>query len=88
MELNDINECLNKTICPGNSQCNNVLGSYSCRCNSGYYDPNSSINSQNPACILIPTTTAMITTTTSISKTTAIGSTSTTSAPRKIFIPF
>lgn len=32
----DVNECLNKTICPSNSQCSNSDGTYSCVCSSGY----------------------------------------------------
>ena len=71
----DINECVNSTICPANSQCYNSLGTYSCRCNQDYKEQNSSISSQNPNCILIPTTTTTTTTTTTVS-TISTGSTS------------
>lgn len=33
----DINECLNETICTDNSKCTNKNGSYECICNNGFY---------------------------------------------------
>ncbi|XP_060798506.1 adhesion G protein-coupled receptor E1 isoform X2 [Neoarius graeffei] len=37
----DINECsMNKTICGSNANCNNIPGSYSCTCHSGFVASN------------------------------------------------
>ncbi|XP_053386927.1 uncharacterized protein LOC123542089 isoform X2 [Mercenaria mercenaria] len=32
----DINECVNGTVCPDNSSCNNINGSFVCVCNEGF----------------------------------------------------
>ena len=33
----DINECEKQDVCPGNSQCINTNGSYTCVCDEGYF---------------------------------------------------
>lgn len=39
-KCNDINECLNETICGMNSYCNNNDGNYECICNDGFEKTN------------------------------------------------
>ena len=35
--LLDVNECsLNKNVCHAHGECNNTIGSFQCRCQSGY----------------------------------------------------
>ena len=33
----DKNECLEESVCPGDSQCINTDGSYTCSCEKGYH---------------------------------------------------
>ena len=35
--LDDIDECLQESICPAGTRCINTFGSYTCTCDAGYF---------------------------------------------------
>ncbi|XP_045156001.1 adhesion G protein-coupled receptor E1 [Echinops telfairi] len=41
LTCSDVDECLNSSICPENSDCVNSVGSYSCSCQAGFVSRNS-----------------------------------------------
>ncbi|GBN51061.1 hypothetical protein AVEN_248939-1 [Araneus ventricosus] len=46
----DINECLNATACPANTDCENLPGSYKCLCKKGFKAKNSFLDPKKFGC--------------------------------------